>query len=791
MAPTIWAKTASVSRLANTPDGFAGRGPIFAALIAALLNPTFARAQTPAQTPALAEPGTHAPPKAQQTDPALSALIPDSAVADPQHWALDTDAAHQAPDPAILPDVTALDSGTTPVATISGLTPGLEPALTPGLTIVWPDSFDVPPVELLTPDPDIADVATVARDAGAALDVAMPRGGWRGPLGVDAEVRHVGTGIDLVFPHGTILPEMEDLTDRFESLSSLRTLGKNGENLAQMTRRAHDDVDVLVQILRLYGYYDAEVSQNLIGLSAGSDVVQSAPATTTKTTATAAITVRFEIVPGTRYPLAAITLGDIARSPDQAVLLTALALKTGDPANTETILAARDRLIDQLGHIGYAFNKVGDPALSVDHATVTADLDLPVNSGGKYVFGQVTTSLPRFLNARHLQRIARFRPGKIYDRRLIDDFRQSLLSTGIVGGVKIAPRETVAPTPTAPGVADIDVTLTKGPQHSVTAQLGQSSGQGFYVEGSWEDRNKFPPEGMVGARGILGTREQMAGLTFRRNNFLARDQSFTADIYAQAQTTVAYNAHTLSATASLSKQSTLIFQKRWAYSFGVEVIATKELLAGSAPGTPFTTYFIAALPMKFGYDGSNNLLDPVRGVRVAITATPAISIQDGPRSSYVMTQLDASTYQSVSHGVVLAERVRLASINGTSINNIAPSQRLYAGGGASIRGYGYQDVGPKNASKNPIGGLSVAEFSLEARVKTGLLDGSLSVVPFLDAGMAGATPTPTMRGAKFGVGIGIRYKTTFGPIRVDLGTPLNRSPGDSRIGIYIGLGQAF
>ena len=187
----------------------------------------------------------------------------------------------------------------------------------------------------------------------------------------------------------------------------------------------------------------------------------------------------------------------------------------------------------------------------------------------------------------------------------------------------------------------------------------------------------------------------------------------------------------------------------------------------------------------------NGMLDPVRGVRVAITATPAISIQDGPRSSYVMTQLDASTYQSVSHGVVLAERVRLASINGTSIDNIAPSQRLYAGGGASIRGYGYQDVGPRNASNNPIGGLSVAEFSLEARVKTGLLDGSLSVVPFLDAGMAGATPTPTMRGAKFGAGIGIRYKTTFGPIRVDLGTPLNRSRGDSRIGVYIGLGQAF
>ena len=74
---------------------------------------------------------------------------------------------------------------------------------------------------------------------------------------------------------------------------------------------------------------------------------------------------------------------------------------------------------------------------------------------------------------------------------------------------------------------------------------------------------------------------------------------------------------------------------------------------------------------------------------------------------------------------------------------------------------------------------------------TGLFDGALSVVPFLDAGMAGTTPTPTMRGAKYGAGIGVRYKTTFGPMRLDIGTPLNPSPGDSRIGIYIALGQAF
>ena len=197
------------------------------------------------------------------------------------------------------------------------------------------------------------------------------------------------------------------------------------------------------------------------------------------------------------------------------------------------------------------------------------------------------------------------------------------------------------------------------------------------------------------------------------------------------------------------------------------------------------------MPAKLAFDASNNLLDPTRGMRVAVTLSPAISVQDGPRSSYVTTQLDASAYQPVSRTVVLAERVRVAAINGTSIDNIAPSQRLYAGGGASVRGYGYQDVGPRDASNNPIGGLSLTEYSLEARVRTGMFDGALSVVPFVDAGMVGSTPTPTMRGAKFGAGLGMRYKTNFGPIRIDLGTPINPSPHDSRIGVYVSLGQAF
>ncbi len=750
-------------------------------MAALVLLPVLAQAQTPQKTSTTGTAAPNkpaAPAKAVPVDPALRALIPDSALADPAHWALDTDAARQAVDPKLLPDPATLGPADGAQASFSGL------------SIAWPDRFDLPPIVPLTPDADIAAVATVARDAGNALDVAMPRGGWRGPLGPGAVVHHVAPGVDLVFARDAVLPESDQVADRFAALSSLRTLGRGDDNLAQLSRRAHDDAALLLQILRLYGYYDAQVSQDLIGLSAQAETGTPAPPAPKGKGAPPPATVRFEVVPGTRYRLGSLALGDVAQSADHVALITALALKTGDPANTDAILAARARLADQLGHIGYAFAKVGDPALTVDHDVLSADLSLPVTTGGVYRFGDVTSSLPRFLNARHLRRMARFRRGRTYDQHLVDDFRRVVLSTGIVGGVTITPREVTPPAPGAPGVADLDVKLTKGPEHTIGAAIGLSNGEGFEVDGSWEDRNLFPPEGMLRLRAILGTRQLLAGTTFRRSNFLARDQALSLDLYAQSIQTNAYDARTVSATVSLDKQSTLLFQKKWAWSFGVQVIATRQRTDG-LQGAPFVPYFIGALPMKLGFDGSNNLLDPTRGERVAVTVSPAISIQDGPRSTYVTTQLDASAYQPVGHGVVLAERVRVAAINGTDIVNIAPSQRLYAGGGASVRGYGYQDVGPRDATNTPIGGLSLAEFSLEARVRTGLFDGALSVVPFLDGGQVGETPTPTWRGARYGAGIGVRYKTNFGPIRFDLGTPLNPAPGDSRIGVYISLGQAF
>jgi translocation and assembly module TamA len=108
-----------------------------------------------------------------------------------------------------------------------------------------------------------------------------------------------------------------------------------------------------------------------------------------------------------------------------------------------------------------------------------------------------------------------------------------------------------------------------------------------------------------------------------------------------------------------------------------------------------------------------------------------------------------------------------------------------------VRGYGYQQLGPRDADGNPVGGRSLAEFSLEARVRLKAFGGNFGIVPFLDGGTLTNNSFPDATNWQFGAGIGLRYYSSFGPIRVDIGTPLNPRSGDSRIAVAVSLGQAF
>ncbi|PZU10858.1 autotransporter assembly complex family protein [Sphingomonas sp.] len=562
------------------------------------------------------------------------------------------------------------------------------------------------------------------------------------------------------------------LEDRFRELSALLHDGKKAANATQINARSEEDVALAGQLMRAEGYLDGKA---IATIPPSADPAASIPVTITAT-------------PGTLYKLGAIAVTGSPPEPT-GFAIEALRLKAGEAIAAARIQEAEARVALRLPEQGYPFVKVGQRDILIDGATATGDYTLPLEAGRKARYGNLRTEGDPVFSLRHLAVFPRFKAGQIYDARRVDDMRQALIGTGLLSTASVEPVATGEIQPDGTETVDLLVRQARGPARTLSASGGYGTGEGIKLTGGWTHRNFFPPEGALIVDATAGTQLQSVATTFRRSNAGKRDRTFEAGTTVSRQRFDAYNADTVSLAASISRQSTPIWQKRWTYSIGSELTVTRETPFDPTRATrPKDTYFIAALPLQLGYDTSDSLLDPTRGLRINTKLSPeAQKRKGGGFDQYARMLVETSSYRQITDSLVLAGRVRVGSIVGASRNDIAPSRRLYSGGGGSVRGFGYQQLGPKDGNNDPIGGRSLTEFAVEARYRFG----NYGIVPFFDGGRVGEKSTPSISGMRYGVGIGARYYTNFGPFRIDVATPLGRKPGESKIGVYISIGQAF
>ncbi|WP_197422604.1 MULTISPECIES: autotransporter assembly complex family protein [unclassified Phenylobacterium] len=580
-----------------------------------------------------------------------------------------------------------------------------------------------------------------------------------------------GTGAAEV-PYTVALAGLSDrgLEREFRELSALYADRDRRAAAAQVRLRAEADIDLLERILRAQGYYDAAVT-----------VAFDPP-----TGRTDALDVQLTAAAGQRYALGDIRITGSPPAPTQ-IAREALTVNTGDPLVATAVELAEANVALRLPQEGYPFAEIGRRDVALDGATLRADYTLPLSAGPLSVFGGFRPAGEPVFDAEHVSVLARFKPGELYDSRRVEDLRQALVSTGLLSVVALEPVRTARPASGGAEIVDLRVRQTPAPPRSVSATAGYGTGEGFKVTGAWTHRNLFPPEGALSVRGVAGTQEQRAGISFRRSNAGKRDRTLLATAEASRETREAYDARSVALSAGVSRASTPLWQKRWTYAYGAELIATNETRFDDASGArPRETFVIAALPLQLGYDTSDDLLDPTRGFRLTGRLSPEVSYRDRA-SPYGRSLIDTSAYVPAGSRLVLAGRARLGTIAGISRDEVAPSRRFYAGGGGSVRGFGYQDLGPRDVNGDPRGGRSLVEFSVEARFRRG----NLGIVPFVDAGQVYSASSPRFDDLRVGVGLGGRYYTPFGPLRVDVATPLDRRKGDPRVAVYISLGQAF
>ena len=355
------------------------------------------------------------------------------------------------------------------------------------------------------------------------------------------------------------------------------------------------------------------------------------------------IAISLRATPGPRYRFETVELPGLdAAGSDAAALREAFAVKAGDAVVAEDVIAAGTALRVALGEQGFA-TATSASSRSCSTPRRGRAARLPVTPGPVGRFGTIRVSGPPPFSARHVGLIARFKPGDRFERSEVDDLRRALVATGLVALAEV--RRCRA---TGGGVIDLDVRLDPAPARTIAGELGYGTGEGVRAEASWQHRNFFNPEGAVTVRGVAGTQEQLAALSLRRNNFLRRDQVLNAQALVSHVDRDAYEARTVSLSGGIERQSNFIWQKKWTWSLGAELIATTSATRSSRPARSASGPSSSARCRP-----ASAMTRPTicsirrRGFRLLGRLSPELSFEGGA-FGYARAQIDASAYRRVS-----------------------------------------------------------------------------------------------------------------------------------------------
>jgi translocation and assembly module TamA len=558
--------------------------------------------------------------------------------------------------------------------------------------------------------------------------------------------------------------------------------------------RARGEVDRLKTVLESHGYYQSTVTITVEGMGLNSPALADALNALAKGQK-ARVAITFNL--GPLYHLRKVTVdGALPQSAEGA-----FSLKPGAPAVAADVLAAGSRLQATLQEQGYAFAKVDPPIAYEDQTLPVLDVSFHVDVGARVNIGEIRLEGLDRVHERLVRRRLTVHSGQQYSPAAIDAARRDLLSLGPFAPVGVRVGEAVD----SSGGVPITFVLHERKRHAVTLNAAFSSDLGGSGGVTWSDRNVFGNAEQLnittsiinlGGSDTTGVGYD-TGAKFTIPDFGHRDQSLQITAGAIKQYLQAYDQKAITSGVTLTRK----LSNLWSASAGLSTSNEQILQEGVN-----YNYTLVALPLSVGYDSTHlasPLDDPTHGMRDSLTVTPTQSLGH-PNASFIISQIKIAAYfdlQALGFSEpgrsVLAIRALAGEAQGAGEFSLPPDQRFYGGGSGTIRGYPYQLVGPKFPATVkfpyndiPIGGTAIAAGSLEFRQRFGAHWGGAF---FVDGGQVSASLKPLPTDFRVGVGVGVRYYTPIGPIRLDVAVPTKRdSNGDDQaFQVYIGLGQAF
>ena len=493
------------------------------------------------------------------------------------------------------------------------------------------------------------------------------------------------------------------------------------------------------------------------------------------------LTVSIRIEPGKPVRVRGWNVGVEGDAGDERSVRAALdgfAPRQGEVLDHSLYEASKSKVSRTLAGHGYFDADFAAHRVEVTRADYAADIDLRWTSGARYALGEATfTQTPKtIIRDELLQKLVGWTPGEAYDDAELERLRRSLVALDYFGLVEILPQ----PENAKDKVVPVQVNLTPAPRSIYTAGVnyGTRSGAGFSLG---VERRYLNTRGHKALAQIdYANKRKTATVQYRVPAFAWLDGWYTASLQAADEQTDSLDTRRLEFVASRSGQfndhlnlvaSMHVLRERWSYF----------TLNRPSLDYQYASFYFPSLRAE--YIDVDNRLTPRRGAGGTLTLRGGKGGTDGDAA---FAQLHASAQWF--HGFDADSRLIVRGEAGHTFTDellaLPPSLRYYAGGDRSVRGYGWREIGPRIRNSvgdtYALGAQNVVTASIEYER---YFKGPWGAAVFVDSGSAFDGKSPDMH---TGVGIGLRWRSPVGPVRIDIARGL-KSP-DSPFTLHLNIG---
>lgn len=581
----------------------------------------------------------------------------------------------------------------------------------------------------------------------------------------------------------------ETLIDEFKDNSLLVRLSERlPTSLTGLGKRSDEDKKKFRRILSSNGYLGGKVS---FRISAKPEEA----------------VVKFSIMTGERYTISTIDIDSIDnpsifKEGGEKLLNDILNIYPAEYVDLKKILDSAKALKRYLQEHGYPFVNVDEPVGLVDHKNNSLMLSFKIKTGPLVFIQNTHVQGLKNIEEQFIRNRFQWKPGERYSIKTIEATNTVLANTQLVSTSDIEPsffdhtpcKLDDKEIPIAQPIT-LNATITEAAPRFIGVGLKYTTGDGIGGHFFWHHNNLFGAQEHLGTSIKVSRRLKRIKGTFDLHDVGAPLQELNTQVFIRREIQRAYSGDTIG-TSAIIKRPVLDMIQLKGY---LGVSAEKATLKQDSIQHPHSLF---GIPFGFTFNTTNSKLDPASGIKASISLTPYAGKLEGAKGlglffAETTAYLPLSKTETGEPRFVVAGFIKYGSMFLKKTAFAPLNKRFYAGGAGSVRAYSYQMLGPLDNNRNPLGGRSKIELGSEVRFKT---IGDWGFVGFLEGGLVSRERVPSLKKDRkhfyAGYGIGLRYFTSFAPIRVDIAVPqkrrrLNGKTVDAPFQFYISVGQAF